>query len=208
MWPCRQISIILPVRPCTLPLSPQLPASLELPWAPRQTVVLCWCFCNILYIYNLQALPLLGYQDELRATWILELRRGGRKGKRGPNRPAMPPLPGSYRLMGRQGFEGGVEVDRDGWLLTNSHWQPVNTGQPSRKVRAGMDKGPLDFQSFTLLGATVLSAQEEECLWNISGYFQVSEEPFLIVSFLTGKKSFACTLCSTLFSAKNDPPPS
>lgn len=60
-----------------------------------------------IYIYNLQVLPLLGYQDELRATWILELRRGGRKGKRGPNRPAMPPLPGSYRLMGRQGFGGG-----------------------------------------------------------------------------------------------------
>lgn len=62
---------------------------------------------HTVYIYNLQALPLLGWWDELCATWILVLRREGR-GKRGPNRPAMPPLPGSYRLMGRQGFgEGG-----------------------------------------------------------------------------------------------------
>lgn len=69
---------------------------------------------HTVYIYNLQALPLLGYRDELRATWILELRRGGRKGKRGPNRPAMPPLPGSYRLMGRQGFVWG------GWRWTET----------------------------------------------------------------------------------------
>lgn len=62
-----------------------------------------------------------------------------------------------------------------------------------------MDKGPLDFQSFTLLGATALSAQEEECLSNICGCLQVSEEPFLIVSFFNGREKF---------SAKNDPPPS
>lgn len=59
--------------------------------------------------------------------------------------------------MGRQGFGEGGGGGQRRMAPDKLTRQPVNTGQPSRKVRAGMDKGPLDFQSFTLLGATTLA---------------------------------------------------
>lgn len=92
---------------CNAFSSHSVPAATRLSGAPlgptSDSTAVLMLLQHTVYIYNLQALPLLGYWDELRATWILELRRGGR-GKRGPHRPAMPPLPGSFRLMGRQGF--------------------------------------------------------------------------------------------------------
>ena len=138
-----------------------------------------------MYICTCKLAP-LGYLDE---PWLSGHQNWGVGREEAPIGSPMPRSPGSSWLMGRQGFGEGVEVDRDGWLLTNSHWQPVNTGQPSRKVRAGMDKGPLDFQSFTLLGASALSAQREKCLWLISGFSSpVSVASLRSASFFTCHK--------------------
>lgn len=116
--------------PCKALYSSPVPSATRLSGAPMgptsDSSAVLMLLQHTVYIYNLQALPLLGYRDELRATWILELRSGGRKGKRGPNRPAMPPLPGSYRLMGRQGFVWGgwrwTETDGSWQTHTDSQW--------------------------------------------------------------------------------------
>lgn len=155
--------------------SPSVPAAISLSAAPMghtsDSSAVLMVLLHTVYIYSQLALPLLGtwmscvlcgYQD-----WGWGRREGGKAPIGWPCRCS----PGSYRLMGRQGFgegDGGGQRRMAPDKLTR---QPVNTGQPSRKVRAGMDKGPLDFQSFTLLGASALAVWREKCLQLIGRFF-------------------------------------
>lgn len=111
--------------PPALPLSQQLSASLQIPWATCQTVVLCWCFRYILYIYSQLAQPLWG-------TWMSSVQRGyqgGRGGgreERGPHRLTLPPLPRILSANGSAGIWGGgwrwTETDGSWQTHTDSQW--------------------------------------------------------------------------------------
>lgn len=112
--------------PPALPPSQQLSASLQLPWATCQTVVLCWCFCYILYIYSQIVQP-------LRGTWMSSFQCGyqdwgGKRRKDGeaPVGLAVPPLPRILSANGSAGIWGGgwrwTETDGSWQTHTDSQW--------------------------------------------------------------------------------------